>query len=61
MISMTERELQEKFVSWLKENKKDNEHIFEEVDKIDAMTDVVLYSKHVRISYELKLKDYKKP
>ena len=37
---MTERELQDKFVIWLKSKKKDNEHIFEEVDKIDAMTDV---------------------
>ena len=29
---MTERELQDKFVVWLKSKKKDNEHIFEEVD-----------------------------
>lgn len=57
---MTERELQDKFVIWLNSKKKDNEHIFEEVDIIAAMTDVVLYSKHVRTGYELKLKDYKK-
>lgn len=58
--TMTERELQDKFVIWLNSKKKDNEHIFEELDKIDAMTDVVLYSKHERIGYELKLKNYKK-
>ncbi len=57
---MTERELQDKFVIWLNYKKKNNEHIFEEVDKIDAMTDEVLYSKHERIGYELKLKNYKK-
>lgn len=57
---MTERELQDKFVIWLNSKKKDNEHIFEEVDILVSMADVVLYSKHVRTAYELKLKNYKK-
>ena len=40
---MTERELQDKFVLWLKENKKETQHIYEEVDCMWGMTDVILY------------------
>ena len=54
---MTERELQDKFVLWLKEKKKDNEHIFEEVDTMYGMTDVVLYNGNKNNGYEIKLKD----
>lgn len=57
---MTERELQNKFVKWLSERKKDNEHIFEEVDTLYSMTDVVLYDGNKNNGYEIKLKDVKK-
>lgn len=57
---MTERELQDKFVIWLNKNKKDNEHIFEEVDTLYSMTDVVLYDGRKNNGYEIKLKDVKK-
>lgn len=56
---MTERELQDKFVFWLKNNKKDNEHIFEEVDTMYGMTDVVLYNGNKNNGYEIKLNDVK--
>ena len=56
---MTERELQDKFVIWLKSKKKDNEHIFEEVDTLYSMTDVVLYNGNKNNGYEIKLKDVK--
>lgn len=57
---MTERELQDKFVLWLNKNKKDNEHIFEEVDCLYGMTDVILYDGNKNNGYEIKLKDIKK-
>lgn len=56
---MTERELQDKFVIWLNFKKKDNEHIFEEVDTLYSMTDVVLYNGNKNNGYEIKLKDMK--
>lgn len=56
---MKERELQDKFVIWLLKNKKDNEHIFEEVDTLYSMTDVVLYNGNKNNGYEIKLKDLK--
>ena len=57
---MTERELQDKFVIWLSHNKKENQHIFEEVDTLYSMTDVVLYDGRQNNGYEIKLKDIKK-
>lgn len=56
---MKERELQDKFLIWLLKNKKDNEHIFEEVDTLYSMTDVVLYNGNKNNGYEIKLKDLK--
>ena len=56
---MTERELQNKFVIWLLQNKKDNQHLFEEVDTLYSMTDVVLYDGRQNNGYEIKLKDIK--
>ena len=56
---MTERELQNKFVIWLFKNKKDNQHLFEEVDTLYSMTDVVLYDGRQNNGYEIKLKDIK--
>lgn len=56
---MTERQLQDKFVLWLKENKKENEHIFEEVDTLYSMTDVLLYNGTKNNGYEIKIKDIK--
>ena len=57
---MTERELQDKFVIWLSQNKKENQYIFEEVDTLYSMTDVVLYDGRQNNGYEIKLKDIKK-
>jgi len=39
--------------------KKDNQHIFEEVDTLYSMTDVVLYDGRQNNGYEIKLKDIK--
>lgn len=57
---MTERELQNKFVKWLSERKKDNEVIFEEVDTMYNMIDVIKYSRNEITGYELKLTNTKK-
>ena len=56
---MTERQLQDRFVQWLTQTKKDNQHIFEEVDTLYSMTDVVLYDGRKNTGYEIKLKDVK--
>ncbi len=56
---MIERELQDKFVLWLNENKKENEHIFEEVDTLYSRTDVLLYNGTKNNGYEIKIKDIK--
>ena len=57
---MKERELQNKFVEWLKQNKKETQHIYEEVDCIWGMTDVILYDGRKNNGYEIKLKNVKK-
>lgn len=51
---MTERDLQDTFVIWLNSQKKDYEHIFEEVDTLYSMTDVVLYDGRKNNGYEIK-------
>lgn len=57
---MKERELQDKFVLWLDENKNESQHIYEEVDCMWGMTDVILYDGRKNNGYEIKLKDIKK-
>ena len=56
---MKERELQDKFVLWLDENKNESQHIYEEVDCMWGMTDVILYDGRKNNGYEIKLKDIK--
>ena len=50
---MKERELQDKFVLWLDENKNESQHIYEEVDCMWGMTDVILYDGRKNNGYEI--------